>query len=57
MIEEFLTKKELAGLLKLSTRTIDRLREKGLPIRKVGRAVRFEKNEVLEWYKKNSQNN
>lgn len=52
MEEEFLTKKELAELLKVTIRTVDRLCVKeNLPYVKFGRNVRFEKSKVLEWIK------
>jgi hypothetical protein len=41
---EYLTKKELAGKLKLSTRTIDRHRASGLDLGaiKIGHRIRFD---------------
>jgi excisionase family DNA binding protein len=49
MEEEILTKEELATYLKVTPRTIDRLRKTGLPSFKVGDSVRFKKDEVLKW--------
>jgi len=53
MEEEILTKKELAKLLKVTVRTIDRLRGEGMPSFKVGNQVRFDKEDVKDWLKKN----
>jgi excisionase family DNA binding protein len=55
MVEEILTKEELANYLKVTERTIDRLRKKGMPFLKVGDTVRFQKDAVLKWLEENSQ--
>lgn len=55
MNDEILTKKEMAELLKVNERTVDQLRKKGLPHFKVGRNVRFKKNEALEWLENQQQ--
>lgn len=56
MEEEFLTKKELAALLKVTIKTIDRLCiNEGLPFVKFGRNVRFNKKEVLDWVKNSNK--
>ena len=49
MGDEILTREELANYLKLTPRTIDRLRKTGLPCFKIGDSVRFKKDEVLKW--------
>lgn len=46
-----LTKKELSDWLKISIPTIDRWMAKGLPYTKVGKIVRFEKEDVEKWMK------
>lgn len=51
MADEFLTKEQLSQLLQITVRTIDRLREEGLPSLKIGKSVRFDKKEVLDWIK------
>jgi DNA-binding transcriptional MerR regulator len=48
---EILTKKELSKLLKVTERTIDRLRKEGLPWFYVASDIRFYKEEVLTWLK------
>jgi excisionase family DNA binding protein len=55
MVDEILTKEELASYLKVTERTIDRLRKKGMPFFKVGDTVRFKKDVVLNWLEENSQ--
>jgi excisionase family DNA binding protein len=55
MVEEIFTKEELATYLKVTERTIDRLRKKGMPFLKVGDTVRFQKDAVLKWLEENSQ--
>ncbi|RJQ26239.1 MAG: DNA-binding protein [Peptococcaceae bacterium] len=56
MEEEILTKAELAKLLKVTQRTIDRLRTEGLPCFKVGNAVRFNRKKVLKWFEEQEKN-
>ena len=55
MEKEILTKEELAEMLKIGVRTVDRLRREGLPSFKVGNQVRFDRDEVLKWLKENSK--
>jgi len=46
-VEELFTKKEAADYLKVSERTIDRLRIKlNLPVKRIGRQIRFPKSSV-----------
>ena len=53
--EDFLTRQELAQLLRVSLRTIDNIQSRGMPPRppllaiKIGRTVRFERAKALEW--------
>jgi excisionase family DNA binding protein len=44
-----LTKKELAAKLKVHENTIDRRVKEGMPHIKVGKAVRFDIDEVMAW--------
>lgn len=55
MKDEILTKKELADLLKVTERLIDKLREQGLPYFNVGKNIRFNKEKVLTWLEENNQ--
>lgn len=53
---EFCTKKEIAVYLKVTERTIDRLRKNGLPCIKIhNKILRFDKEDILRWLKLNSQ--
>lgn len=54
-MEEFLTKKDLCQWLKVSRATVDRWRQEGMPSKKIGRGVRFEKEAVLEWIEQKKQ--
>jgi|TARA_Y100000310_G_C20213114_1_gene592267 excisionase family DNA binding protein len=46
-VEELFTKKEAADYLKVSERTIDRLRIKlNLPVKRIGRQIRIPKSSV-----------
>lgn len=55
MEEQVMTKEELATFLKVTQRTIDRLRKEGMPFFKVGTNIRFDKEEVLNWLKENEK--
>ena len=50
-MNELLTKEELAEKLKCSVRKIDKDLANGLPKVKIGTLVRFDYNDVVEWYK------
>lgn len=47
--DEVLTKEEISKLLKVTERTIDKMRDKGMPYFKVGTNIRFRKEKVLKW--------
>jgi excisionase family DNA binding protein len=55
MENEMLTVEELCAWLKVTRKTTERWRKDGLPYIKVGRSVRFEKDEVLKWLKDNQR--
>lgn len=46
-----LTKTELAEALKISMMSVNRHMKKGMPYYKVGELVRFDLDEVLDWFK------
>lgn len=52
---EFITKEELAKVLKCSIRTIDRLRKNGMPELSSGNIIRFNLDEVIAWLKEGSK--
>jgi excisionase family DNA binding protein len=48
----FLTVNEAAALLRITTRSVyQMIAEKRIPYRRVGRAVRFERTELMNWTK------
>ena len=52
-MEELLTVEEVCELLKISRRTLERWREKGLPFTKLGAVVRFKKADIEDWVNDN----
>lgn len=50
-----LTEEELMEYIKVSRKTINEWREKGLPYLKPSRAIRYEKEEVIKWMKDNTK--
>lgn len=53
LCDNFLNKKELANILRVSLPTIDRwMAKEGLPYEKPVRCVRFEKSQVEVWLRK-----
>ena len=47
----YLTKVDLIKLLRISRATIDRWRKEGMPSIKIGKGIRFDKDEVMNWIK------
>lgn len=54
-MDEYLTKEEIAKLLKVSEPTVDRWRKEGMPSIKVSRKVLFDKSKVMEWLNQKSK--
>jgi excisionase family DNA binding protein len=50
---KFLTIEDLAEMLQVTRTTIYNLKKKGLPFIKLGRNIRFDRDEVIEWVKSN----
>ena len=48
-MDQYLSVKELTGLLGVSRATIYRLKSKGLPFLKVGKLTRFPRDRVISW--------
>lgn len=46
---ELLTTKELESLLKVTSVTIWRWRNQGMPFEKINNSIRFDRNKVLHW--------
>jgi excisionase family DNA binding protein len=55
MEDEILTVEELCKWLKITRKTSERWRQKGMPFIKVDKAVRFSKNDVERWLKEKQQ--
>ena len=54
-MNEYLNMDELKEWLKISRATVDRWRKAGLPCYKVGRVVRFKREDVDAWLKEKTQ--
>jgi len=54
-MKKLLTVKELEKIFQVTRQTIFDWRKKGLPYKKVGRLVRFEKSEVEIWIEDNNK--
>jgi len=55
--DEFLKIGEVSKILKVPVGTLHRWKkERGLPAIKVGKALRFKKSDVLEWFESHSIN-
>lgn len=48
-MNEYLTEKELCKALRVSRYWVYHLRKRGMPFRKIGRGVRYVKQEVDDW--------
>ena len=47
-----ITVNELCEIMKVTRTTVDNWRKQGMPYKKFGKMVRFDKEEVMEWLKK-----
>ena len=52
---KFLTVEEVSEMLQVTRTTIYNLKKKGLPFFKIGKNIRFDQQEVLEWIKANNR--
>ena len=48
---KFLTVEDVSEMLQVSRITIYNLKKKGLPFLKIGKNIRFDQQEVLDWIK------
>lgn len=51
---KFLTVEDVAEMLQVTRTTIYNLKKKGLPFIKLGKNIRFDQDEVVEWVKSNT---
>lgn len=52
---KFLTVEEVSEMLQVTRTTIYNLKRKGLPFFKIGKNIRFDQKEVLDWIKNNNR--
>ncbi len=52
---KFLTVEDVAEMLQVTRTTIYNLKKKGLPFIKLGKNIRFDQDEVVQWVKSNTQ--
>ena len=52
---KFLTVEDVAEMLQVTRTTIYNLKKQGLPFIKLGKNIRFDQEEVVEWVKSNRQ--
>lgn len=52
----YLTIEEVAEMLKVARSTVYKFKEMGLPFIKIGKTIRFEKNDVAEWLQQHKVN-
>lgn len=52
---KFLTIEDVAEMLQVTRTTIYNLKKKGLPFIKLGKNIRFNQDEVVEWVMKNAR--
>lgn len=53
-MSELITTKQLGEKLNLTEQTVRRLKEKGMPFKKVGASFRYDYQEVVNWIDKQS---
>lgn len=51
---KFLTVEDVAEMLQVTRTTIYNLKKKGLPFIKLGKNIRFDEDQVVEWVRSNS---
>ena len=52
---KFLTIEDVAEMLQVTRTTIYNLKKKGLPFIKLGKNIRFDQNDVIDWVKSSQQ--
>lgn len=54
---KFLTVEDVEKMLQVTRGTVYNLKKKGMPFIKVGKNIRFDENEVVDWIKTNRNDN
>lgn len=52
---KFLTIEDVAEMLQVTRTTVYNLKKKGMPFIKLGKNIRFNQDEVIEWVMKNNR--
>lgn len=52
---KFLTVEDVAEMLQVTRTTIYNLKKQGLPFIKLGKNIRFDENDVVDWVRSNRQ--
>lgn len=52
---KFLTIDDVSEMLQVTRSTVYNLKKKGMPFIKLGKNIRFDQDEVINWVKQNSQ--
>jgi len=52
---KFLTVEDVAEMLQVTRTTIYNLKKQGLPFIKLGKNIRFDQQDVIDWVKSNTQ--
>lgn len=52
---KFLTIDDVSEMLQVTRSTVYNLKKKGLPFIKLGKNIRFDQDEVINWVRENSQ--
>ena len=54
---KFLTIDDVSEMLQVTRSTVYNLKKKGLPFIKLGKNIRFDQDEVINWVRQNNQAN
>ena len=55
MDTKFLTIEDVSEMLQVSRVTVYNLKKKGMPFLKIGKNIRFDEKEVVEWIRENGR--
>ncbi len=54
-IQNFLTIEDVSEMLQVSRVTVYNLKKKGMPFLKIGKNIRFDEKEVVDWIRENGR--
>ena len=52
---KYLTIEDVSEMLQVTSTTIYNLKKKGMPFIKLGKTIRFDQDEVIDWIKANNE--